>query len=99
MAVRVVSVDHPDLPSFPMPERFRHDVTYFASHQSRPGQTLADGEWWVDKAEAQEALTDGVFRVVSPLDSSIHAEIEISEEQEAWLAWIVANDIQRIRLE
>ena len=27
------------------------------------------------------------------------AEIELSEEQEAWLEWMVGNELQHIRLE
>lgn len=97
--VQVTAVDQPHLTAFRMPDRFRHDITYFASNQNVPEHPLGEGEWWIDIAEAKEALDSGCFHVVSPLDSSMHAEIELSEEQEAWLTWVVENDVHRVRLE
>jgi hypothetical protein len=41
---------------------------------------------------------EGVLRIVSPLDSSTTAELEITEEQEAWLQWVIENEIEQIRL-
>jgi hypothetical protein len=39
-----------------------------------------------------------VLLLVSPLDSENQAEVELSEEQEAWLEWLVAHGIQHVRL-
>lgn len=99
MSVRVVAVGRSELAPFPMPERFRHEITYFAVDHAPEGESLGPGEWWIDRAEAESTLTDGVVRLVSPLDSESRAEIEISEEQEAWLAWIVEQGVTRVRLE
>src|SRR5690606_21682905 len=99
MAVRVVAVDRPELAPFTMPERFRHEITYFASDHAPAGEALGPGEWWVDRPEAETVLTDGVVRLVSPLDSESRAEIEITEEQEAWLAWVIEQGVTRVRLE
>ncbi len=60
---------------------------------------LPPGEYWVRLADARTCLDDGVVRLVSPLDSATKAEIELSEEQEAWLEWMVANGVEHIRLE
>jgi hypothetical protein len=49
-------------------------------------------------ADAKTALEDGVVRIVSPLDSASRAEIELSEEQEAWLEWMVHSGVEHVRL-
>ncbi len=100
MTVFVRAVDRPDLPAFSMPDRFRHDVTYFATpagNGEAPAK-LGEGEYWIHLAEARTTLDDGIFRLVSPLDSDHTTEIEISEEQERWLEWMVEHQIQHIRL-
>jgi hypothetical protein len=83
-----------------MPDRFRHEITYF---MSVPGQhnvpQLGPHEYWIDAAAARAWLEDGVFEVVSPLDSATKTEIELSEEQEGWLQWIVDNGVTHVRLE
>lgn len=97
MSVTVVAVDRPELTPFPMPERFRTEIAYFMS-------TPADGEHWpageyrVSASDVRTWLEEGVFRLVSPLDSAAQAEIELSEEQEAWLEWMSANQVERIRI-
>jgi len=96
----IYAVDQPALPPFTMPARFRHDIAFFMT----PGGTgeipsLPAGEYWIRLADARECLDEGVVRIVSPLDTASKAEIELSEEQEAWLEWMVANAIERVRLE
>jgi hypothetical protein len=100
MAVRVVAVGRPDLPPLAMPERFRHEIAYFMSIPG-PGDalSLAAGEYWIRREEAQNWLEEGVFRIVSPLDSANRTEVELSEEQEDWLEWMVREGIEHIRLE
>jgi len=99
MAIHVHAVDRPDLPPLAMPDRFRTDIAYF---MSVPGSgdvpQLADGEYWVRLEDAQRWLDEGVIHLVSPLDSQNKTEVEISEEQEDWLRWMVQNNVQRIRL-
>ncbi len=60
---------------------------------------LGPGEYWVRLDDARRWLEQFVVEVVSPLDSDAKAEIELSEEQEAWLEWIVKNQVEHIRLE
>lgn len=98
MSVRVYAVGRPELPPFPMPARFRHEVPYFADDRSPAGAT-GPGEWWIDRAKAEAVRDDGVLRLVSPLDSSMRAEVELSEEQEAWLDWLFEHDVWHVRLE
>jgi hypothetical protein len=39
-----------------------------------------------------------VVEVVSPLDAESKAEIELTDEQEAWLQWLVDHQIQHVRI-
>jgi hypothetical protein len=96
----VIAVDRPDIPGFSMPNRFRTDVAYFMTPaQELPELKLATGEYWVKLSDAQRWLSEGVLEVVSPLDSLNHTEFEITEEQEAWLTWMVEHGIERIRIQ
>ena len=85
MPVTVVAADRPEVPSCFMPDRFRHDVTYFATPagvQDAPAH-LPEGEYWIRSEESRRILDDGVITIVSPLDSSSRTELEITEDQEA----------------
>jgi hypothetical protein len=96
----VYAAELPELPPLTMPERFRHEITYF---MTPPGvgdvPNLPAGEYWITLSDARRCLEDGVVRIVSPLDSDSKAEIELSEEQEAWLEWMVAHHIEHVRVE
>ncbi len=99
MSVSVYAVNRPELAPFPMPDRFRHEITYFMTVPGEAGvPKLPTGEYWIRLADSQAALADGVVRIVSPLDSGSKAEIEISEEQEAWLEWLIRNRVEHVRL-
>ncbi len=100
MPTLVFSVEKPELPGFSMPERFKHDIIYFATPAGKPGvpDHLAKGEWWIPREEALRIYEEGIVRIVSPLDSATSAELEITEEQEAWLQWVIENQTERIRL-
>lgn len=96
----IYAADKPELPPFHMPERFRHEITYFMTPPGVHGvPNLSAGEYWVQLSDARDCLADGVVRIVSPLDSDSKAEIELSEEQEAWLEWMVAHEIEHVRIE
>jgi len=99
MPVLVHPVNRPDLAPFSMPDRFRHEITFFMTPGGEAGiPKMGAGEYWIRLADARTCFDDGVVRIVSPLDSASRAEIEISEEQEAWLEWMVANNIEHVRL-
>ena len=99
MGVLVYAIDHPEVAPFAMPDRFRHEVAYFMDVRSDPARPSgAAGEYWLDLDQAQSWYDDGAFRLVSPLDSENQTEVELSEEQEDWLAWVVSNRVSHIRL-
>lgn len=100
MPVRVHAVDRPELAPHAMPDRFRHDVTYFMGLPGERGvPQLPPGEYWIHRDDAARWLDDGVFYLLSPLDSQNQTEVELSDEQEDWLRWMLEHGVERIRLE
>lgn len=98
--MRVVAVDQPEAPPFQMPARFRTDVAYFMTPGGSEGvPPLKEYEYWIRLEDARRWLDDGGVEVVSPLDAEAKAEIELTEEQEAWLEWLIEYEIQHVRLE
>lgn len=97
---KLISLDHPDLAPFPISERLRGQLVYFlAGPDAADRPELAEGEYWFDRDEVARWLDDGVIYLVSPLDTENATEVEISEEQEALLGWLVANKVRHARLE
>ena len=98
MPVLLYCVNRPDLAPFRMPDRFRQEITFFMTSPGDEGvPKLATGEYWIRLADAKSFLDEGCLRIVSPLDSATKAEIELSEEQESWLEWMVAHNIEHVR--
>jgi hypothetical protein len=96
----VFAVDQPELPPFTMPDRFRHEITYFITPAGEAGiPALPTREYWIRLCDTQSFLDDGAVRIVSPLDSDSKAEIELTEEQENWLEWLLAHKIEHVRVE
>ena len=99
MPTLVYAVEQPDLPPFSMSDRFRHEITYFAVPRGEPDiPKMGAGEYWIRRDDALKIYDDGVIVLVSPLDSASRTEIELSEEQEAWLEWMNQHEIEHVRL-
>lgn len=100
MPTLVHAVQLPELPPFKMPSRFRHDIIYFVTPAGEQGAppTMAADHWWVRREDALRIYDDGVLSIVSPLDSATTSELEITEEQEAWLKWMIEHQIEHVRL-
>ncbi|HUY88295.1 MAG TPA: hypothetical protein VMV10_06150 [Pirellulales bacterium] len=100
MATLVYAVSQPDLPPFKMSDRFRHEIAYFMSLPGEQGAPMvAEGEYWVSEENTRRWLDEGVLSLVSPLDSENRTEVELSEEQEAWLEWMLNHKVERVRLQ
>jgi hypothetical protein len=98
--MRVHAIDRPELAPLEMPARFKHDIAYFMTPSGEHGAPLLGrDEYWIDAAEAKRWLDEGVLLLVSPLDSASKAEVEISEDQERWLEWLIEHSIQHVRVE
>ena len=100
MATLVYAVSQPDLPPFKMSDRFRTEIAYFMSIPGEHGAPLlSEGEYWVSLANSRSWLDEGMISLVSPLDSQNRTEVEISEEHEAWLEWMLRHQVERVRLQ
>lgn len=90
----------PAVPPLAVPDRFRMEIVYFMTPKGERGAPadLGDNEYWIDLAEAQKWLDDGVVYVVSPLDAENQAEIELTEYHEAFLQWLLAHHISRVKI-
>ncbi len=100
MPITIRAVGRSDVPPLTMPDRFRTDIAYFMSVPGEKGvPPLGQGEYWVRLSDARVWLDEGVIYLVSPLDSQNKTEVEITEEQEDWLRWMVEHEVQQIRLE
>lgn len=100
MSVRVQAVDHPELPPFEMPDRFRHEIAYFMTPAGEAGvPELAADEYFIRSSDARQWYDDGSFSLVSPLDSENQTECELTEEQEAWLEWLLKHEVQHVKVE
>jgi hypothetical protein len=96
----VHAVGRSDVAPLKMPDRFRTDIAYFMTPAGEHGVAkLPTGEYWVRLDDARKWLDEGVVAVVSPLDSLNATEFELTDDQENWLRWMVANEIEHVRLE
>ena len=100
MTVLIHAVGRAEVPPLAMPDRFRRDVTYFMTPSGDAGvPQLSAGEFWVRQEDARRWLDELVILVISPLDSSSKAEVELTDEQEAWLEWLVQYGVEHLRIE
>jgi hypothetical protein len=98
--MRIVEVNEPNTPDLALPDRFRMEIVYFMTPPGERGAPadLGDNEYWIDLDEAQKWLDEGVVYVVSPLDAENQAEIELTEYHEAFLQWLVAHQVHRVKI-
>lgn len=98
--MKVHAVDQANLAPLEMPARFRTEIVFFMTSPGDKGAPakLGENEYWIDVAEARRWLDEGVVYVVSPLDAENKAEIELTEEHEAFLEWLVQHNVQHVRM-
>ena len=97
--MQIISITPPDVGSIEMPDRFRKEIVYFMSPTDCEGApTCGKNQYWIPLENSREWLEDGVFSLVSPLDAESKAEIELTEDQERWLEWMVKNGVTVIEL-
>ena len=95
----LVAVDRPDVSSLPISARMRTQLVYFMATPASPGvPALAENEYWFACSDVALWLAEGVFYLVSPLDSANKTEVELSEEQETLLNWLDKNHVEHVRV-
>ena len=96
----LVPLDRPDVPPPVISPRLRTQLVYFMSVPNAPGvPPLGANEYWFAADEVARWLDEGVFYLVSPLDTANMTELELTEEQEALLGWLKARHVQHVRVE
>ena len=98
--MKLFSLDQPSVPPLEMPARFRTEIVFF---MTPPGENnapskLGENEYWIDLAEAHQWLDAGCLYVVSPLDAQNKAQIELTEDHELFLEWLLKHQIQHVRI-
>ena len=95
---KLVAVDHPEVPPLPMSDRLRSQLVYFMTPPDTQGiPPLGEDEYWFARADVTQWLMEGVFLLVSPLDTENMTEVELSEEQETLLNWLDRHKVERVR--
>ncbi len=98
-ATRLLPVGRDDLAPLEISERLRGQLVYFMTPPGAPGTPeLDEGEFWIARDDVARWLDEGVFYLVSPLDSANATEVELTEEQESLLAWLQKNGVQHVRV-
>jgi hypothetical protein len=92
-------LDRPDVAPRTITPRLRGQLVYFMTSADTPGiPPLGEGEYWFAQGDVERWLEEGVFYLVSPLDTANMTEVEITEEQESLLTWLRAERIQHVRV-
>ena len=86
----LVPIDRPEVAPMAITPRLRNQLVYF---MQRPGfrlgiPELGEHDFWFDPDEVAKWVDEGVFYLVSPLDTDNMTEVELSEEQEVLIAWL-----------
>jgi len=100
MPHRVVPVDQPEVSPIQISPRLASQLVYFMTPQGTSGvPPLGEGEYWVARADVTHWLMEGVFQLVSPLDTENMTDVELTEEQEGFLSWLDEHHIQHFRVD
>jgi hypothetical protein len=96
---QLVAVDHPEVTPLAISSRLRSQIVYFMTPPDTPGlPVLGEGEYWIARDDVTRWLMEGVFLLVSPLDTENMTEVELSEEQEGLLSWLDRNHVEHVRV-
>lgn len=97
---QLVPLDQSGVAPRPVSARLRTQLVYFAASKDDPGvPPLGPDEYWFPREVVEKVLEEGVVYLVSPLDTANMTEVEITEEQEDFLNWLRAKEVQHARLE
>lgn len=95
----LVPLDRPEVAPRPISARLRDQLVYFMTAPNTSGvPPLGEHEFWFAEAEVDKWVEEGVFYLVSPLDTANMTEVELSEEQETMLAWLKTQGVRHVRL-
>lgn len=97
--LKLYAVDHPQVPPLSISARLRSQLVYFMTPPDAAGiPPLGENEYWIARQDVTRWLMEGVFLLVSPLDTENVTEVELSEEQDAFLSWLDKHHVQHVRV-
>jgi hypothetical protein len=92
-------IDRAEVKPYVISPRLRTQLVYFGSASGSEGvPKLGELEFWFRADEVAKWAEEGVFYLVSPLDTDNMTEVEISEEQEDMLNWLCESGVQHVRV-
>jgi hypothetical protein len=94
--ILATALDRDGVTPRPLSPRLRSQLNYFVAASSGPH---VDNEFRFDPDEVRRWVDDGVILLVSPLDTAHATEVELSEEQEDFLGWLLAHEVWHIRVD
>ena len=94
----VYAVDKQNVSPCPMPARFATDIAYFMTPPDTDQQRLPAGEYRIRLSDAVQWRDSGVLTLVSPLDATHATEVELTEDQERFMHWLIEHDVEHVRL-
>lgn len=98
--MKLVAVERPEVPPLTISPRLRSQFIYFASpSNSTLIPPLAENEFHFPLDETRVYHDEGVIYLVSPLDTDNKTEVELTEEQEDLMAWLVKHSVERVRVD
>ncbi len=96
----LVPLDRPEVAPLTISPRLRNQLVYFMSARDTPGlPSMGESDFYFDAAEVAKWVDEGVFYLVSPLDTDNMTEVELTEEQETLLAWLHTQGVRHVRLD
>ena len=97
--LELAALDRPELKPRAISPRLRSQLVYFTSGEGEPGvPKLGEKEYYFAEADVARWLDDGVFHLVSPLDTANMTEVELTEEQEDLLGWLQTNKVRHTKV-
>ena len=98
--MQLVAIGRTDVKPLKISPRLRSQFVYFACQPGQQGiPKLEEGEFFFALKETEKWQDDGVIFLVSPLDTDNMTEVELTEEQEDLMDWLVKNKLEHVRLE
>lgn len=98
--MQLKAIGRTDVGPFKVSTRLRSQFVYFVSSPEAAGvPKLAENEFFFALAETRKWHDEGVIFLVSPLDTANMTEVELTEEQEDLMEWLVKNHVEHVRLE
>lgn len=98
--ILVTPLDQVEVPPREISPRLRSQLNYFITVAGLPGvPPLGEKEFWFDPAEVETWVEDGLFHLVSPLDTANTTEVELTEEQEDFLGWLRSKHVRHVRVD